>query len=262
MFTDGLSVPPVPSEHDGGAVPRPARHPVLGGRKRGGLRSWCRRLSKWACAVMMRAIDDGAHPTTPLSPPASLWQQDCRAIARVLEFLRGWRQEVPNGECSRSLPRDGHPTVSEARFFGFVEADVLGEPVKMASKERALLDAVDRPHLAGGLPEISRIVMKAAAEVSWRLLLEHVKRWEESALVQRLGYLLDLHEVEVPAAAKKKLLSLVNPTSKVHLGSRAEWGTSGRLNRSWGIIENVPREQLVETAVGRRRLKSFSARKS
>jgi predicted transcriptional regulator of viral defense system len=152
--------------------------------------------------------------------------------------------------------------MSEARFFGFVEADVLGEPVQMASKERALLDAVDRPHLAGGLPEVSRIVAKAAAEVSWQPLLEHVKRWEESALVQRLGYLLDLHQVEVPPGAKKKLLALVNPTSKVHLGSRAEWGTSGRLNHPWSVIENVPREQLVETAVGRRRLKSFPARKS
>ena len=72
-------------------------------------------------------------------------------------------------------------------------------------------------------------------------------RMGEWALVQRLGYLLDLHQVEVPAAAKRGLLALVSPTTKVHLGSRAEWGSSGRLNCPWGIIENVPLEQLVET---------------
>jgi predicted transcriptional regulator of viral defense system len=148
----------------------------------------------------------------------------------------------------------------EERFFGFVEVDVLGATVKMATKERALLDAVDRPQLAGGLPEVSRIVAKASSQVLWKTLLDHLERWDESALVQRLGYLFDLHQVEVPASTKKRLLALVTPTSKVHLGSRSEWGPSGRLIQPWGIIENVPRDHIVESGIGRRRTMSFKAR--
>ncbi|MFA9565315.1 MAG: hypothetical protein ACERLM_11510, partial [Acidimicrobiales bacterium] len=34
--------------------------------------------------------------------------------------------------------------VPERRFFGFGQVAVLGEPVQMATVERALLDAVDR----------------------------------------------------------------------------------------------------------------------
>jgi len=67
--------------------------------------------------------------------------------------------------------------------------------------ERALLDSIDRPQFSGGLAEVSRIVAKAPARISWRVLLGYAKNWGESALVQRLGYLLDLHEVEVPASA-------------------------------------------------------------
>jgi predicted transcriptional regulator of viral defense system len=142
--------------------------------------------------------------------------------------------------------------MAEERFFGFDDVEVLGETVTMATRERALLDAVDRPQLAGGLPEVSRIVTRATPGISWRALLDHAKRWNESALVQRLGYLLDLHEVPISGAVRKGLLALVSPSSNIHLGARAEWGASGRLIQPWGIIENVPRERLVEPRAGRR----------
>jgi predicted transcriptional regulator of viral defense system len=148
--------------------------------------------------------------------------------------------------------------MSEERFFGFDKVEVLGEEVKMATRERALLDAIDRPQLAGGLPEVSRIVARATPGMSWRTLLDHARCWNESALAQRLGYLLDLHEVPISATVRKGLLALVSPSSNIHLGARAEWGLSGRLIQPWGIIENVPRERLVEPRTGRR---SMSFRK-
>ena len=57
------------------------------------------------------------------------------------------RQEVIRG--TRYL----FPYMSEHRFFGFKEALVLGATVQMATPERALLDALDRPRYAGGLAE-------------------------------------------------------------------------------------------------------------
>jgi predicted transcriptional regulator of viral defense system len=147
--------------------------------------------------------------------------------------------------------------MAEERFFGFDDVEVLGEQVTMAAKERAVLDAVDRPHLAGGLPEVSRIVAKGATQISWPTLIKFARRWNESALVQRLGYVVDLHRIDVSPHARKKLLGLVNPASKVHLASRAEWGTAGPLNRPWGIIENIPRDRLIEVRAGRGRTRSF-----
>lgn len=126
-------------------------------------------------------------------------------------------------------------------FFGFSEVSILGESVLMATPERALLDALDRPQHAGGLGEVSRMVSRAASRISWTSLLELLRKWNESALVQRLGYLLDLHSVEVPADQRTALISLVRKGSKVHLGSRGKWGSAGKLARPWNIIENVPR---------------------
>ncbi len=145
----------------------------------------------------------------------------------------------------------------EERFFGFEEVQVLGAKVKMATKERALLDALDRPRYAGGLAEVSRIAAKAATKVSWKTLLDLVRRWDESAIVQRLGYFLDLHEVEVPKKIRHDLEGLVTPGNKVHLGPRREYGTGGRLVHPWGIIENVPREKLIAVERDHRTRRAF-----
>ena len=55
----------------------------------------------------------------------------------------------------------------------------------MATRERALLDAIDRPRYAGGIGEVSRIVGRAGPGLAWERLPELAGRWGESAIVQR-----------------------------------------------------------------------------
>ena len=135
--------------------------------------------------------------------------------------------------------------VPEQRFFGFNEIRVLGHPVQMATVERALLDAIDRPRYAGGIGEVSPIAAQAAINIAWDDLLDLTRRWGSSALVQRLGYFLDLHQTEVPTNVRSGFLELIRPQSKIQLGSRRRWGTTGKLVRPWNVIENVPRDVLV-----------------
>ncbi len=135
--------------------------------------------------------------------------------------------------------------VPEPRFFGFEEITVLGHAVQMATTERAVLDAIDRPRYAGGIGEVSRIVARAASKVSWDALIELAGKWSSSALVQRLGYFVDLHQVDVPDRIRATLLEFVRPQSKIQLGSRRKWGTTGKLVRPWNVVENVPRDVLI-----------------
>ena len=150
--------------------------------------------------------------------------------------------------------------VPEERFFGFAETNVLGQPVQMAIIERALLDAIDRPRYAGGIGEVSRIAARAESRLSWEVLFELLREWRSSALVQRVGYLLDLHGVAVPEEARGALLELVLPHSKIQLGSRRKWGTTGKLVRPWNVVENVPRDVLLPEEEKRRRRVVFHTR--
>ncbi len=150
--------------------------------------------------------------------------------------------------------------VAEERFFGFAEINVLGQAVQMATVERALLDAMDRPRYAGGIGEVSRIAARAAPRLSWDVLLELLGKWRASALVQRVGYFVDLHGVGVPEEARGALLELVHPHSKIQLGSRRRWGTTGKLVRPWNVVENVPREVLLLEEDKRRRRVVFDTK--
>lgn len=152
--------------------------------------------------------------------------------------------------------------VPEQRFFGFEEITVLGQAVQMATVERALLDAIERPQYAGGIGEISRIAARAVTKISWDALLELLRKWGSSALVQRLGYLLDLHQVEVPADARSNMLELLRPQSKIQLGSRRNWGTAGKLVRPWNVVANVPRDVLISKGEKPRRRVVFRGTQS
>jgi len=141
------------------------------------------------------------------------------------------------------------------RVFGFTEQTVLGERVQMATLERALLDALDRPQHAGGLGEVSRIVSRAAHRLSWPMLLGLAERWQAAAVLQRLGYLLDLHRANMPADARAKLIGLIWDGSKIQFGPRARWGSAGKLAQPWKVVENVPHDVLVSSLdQGRRRV--------
>jgi predicted transcriptional regulator of viral defense system len=144
--------------------------------------------------------------------------------------------------------------VAEQRFFGFEEISVLGHAVQMATTERALLDAIDRPRYAGGIGEVSRIAARAAGRVSWDAVLGVARGWGSSALVQRLGYLLDLHSIDVPTEVREALLELVRPHSKIQIGPRRRWGTSGRLVQPWNVVENVPHDVLLPADTPGRRV--------
>lgn len=166
-----------------------------------------------------------------------------------------WRPQTVRGK------RYVFVEVPVVHFFGFKEITVLGEPVPMATVERALLDAIDRPQHAGGLGEVARIVARASTRIAWPTLLDLAGRWGSSALVQRLGYLLDLHRAEVPGKARSALLRLVRSSSKIHLGARGRWGTTGKLVRPWNVVENVPRDVLISNTDQPRRRVLFRGRK-
>lgn len=121
--------------------------------------------------------------------------------------------------------------VPEEQFFGFSELTVLGAPVQMATVERALAHAVNRPRYAGGIGEVSRIVARVSRRLSWDALLDSLRRFDESSLVQRIGYLLELNRAEVPRETLDALHGIVRPGSKIPVGPGAKWGRHGALSR-------------------------------
>jgi len=130
------------------------------------------------------------------------------------------------------------------KFFGTVEIDAYGSRVSMAEPEKTIVDALDRPEYAGDIPEIAGMLQRGRGRLNWEILADYTLRFESQALIQRLGHLLDLLRLPVPAPARDRLSAGVGKSTP-YLGRPGQWGTGGEYDPIWRIVNNVPRQELL-----------------
>ena len=134
--------------------------------------------------------------------------------------------------------------VTPAKFFGFHTVRVLTTEVMMAEPEKALVDSLDKPRLAGGIVEVAALLAAARNHVAWGKVSEYALRMDNRSLVQRLGYVADLLHLPLPATIREQLRAAVQH-GKTYLGPTTMWGTGGQYDAVWQIVVNVPQDQLL-----------------
>lgn len=133
---------------------------------------------------------------------------------------------------------------SPQKFFGSVDVDAYGSRVRMAGPEKTVLDALDRPEYAGDIPEIAGMLQRGHGRLDWEKLAEYGLRFESQALIQRLGYLIDLLRLPVGEQVRTLLLAGMGKSTP-YLGRPRQWGTGGEYDATWRIVDNVPRQELL-----------------
>lgn len=134
--------------------------------------------------------------------------------------------------------------VAKHKFFGWKPVDLFGERVNMADLEKTVIDAIDRQDLAGGIEEVVKIIFNAYKKLSWDKLSKYIANMKSSTLCRRLGFIIDLLNILVPKTFEDFLLQQVKK-DKAYLASPQRWGTQGKLNRKWNLINNVPSKILM-----------------
>lgn len=88
-------------------------------------------------------------------------------------------------------------TLSKKKFFGFVEQKASKtETFNISSKEKTIVDGLIHPEYCGGIPEVAKAMWNARDDVNWSTVLEMSKRVGVSVVLRRLGYLLNILEIE------------------------------------------------------------------
>ncbi|MBI2094790.1 MAG: hypothetical protein HYT89_01305 [Candidatus Omnitrophica bacterium] len=131
-------------------------------------------------------------------------------------------------------------TLSESKFFGFTEVEAMGEKVKMAEKEKALLDCLDKPQYAGGIEEVFSAFNRAKGKIDYQKLIEYTIRFETTALIQRLGFMVDFLKAPIPRKLRQRLLSKAQERQVIPLAASGRFGREGNLFKEWNIIQNIP----------------------
>ena len=67
---------------------------------------------------------------------------------------------------------------------------------------------------------------------------------KSKSLLQRVGYLVEL--LALPASVSFRDLLLANlGNNTCYLGQPSRWPKGGEFNRTWNVVDNVPRRELL-----------------
>ncbi len=134
--------------------------------------------------------------------------------------------------------------LSPKRMFGYEETEKSGEKINVSDLERTVLDAIDRPELVGGIEAAAQAVFHAGKKLDFRKLLDYLRRFDDSALARRLGYLCEVLKVALPGYMRDYLAAQAKRLP-AYLGTPRRWGKEGELNKRWRLVVNVGQDELL-----------------
>ena len=134
-------------------------------------------------------------------------------------------------------------TLSKRKFFGFQPEAISNTRVNISDKGKTLADCLNHPEYCGGITEIAKALWNAKDEVSMEKLIDYSIIMGNSAILKRLGFLLELLHVdfsenliESMRANLKKGYVLLDPLEEAQ----------GNYSTRWGLRVNVSEERLLE----------------
>jgi predicted transcriptional regulator of viral defense system len=129
---------------------------------------------------------------------------------------------------------------SAERFYGFKKMTTpSGSAVSIATPEKAIIDSLDRPDLAGGLPEVVKALGRRWAYDPAKLV-SLAMRFPSHATAARLGYLMSALEVGDP----RPLGARVRRKSAPVLLDVVEQEGPISIDQTWRVTDNVGIETL------------------
>jgi predicted transcriptional regulator of viral defense system len=135
--------------------------------------------------------------------------------------------------------------VIERKFFGFQSYDLFGRKAVLSTPAKTLVDCVDRPDLAGGPSEVTRIVYGASRDTDPQETVETALRVKSTALLQRLGFLSDLISWRLPDAQRARMRSAIAPSRRATFGrAQRREGDIGYV-AAWGLLVHAARSDLL-----------------
>ncbi len=134
--------------------------------------------------------------------------------------------------------------VKPARFFGFVDYQPMGYPIRYTTPERTLIDGLQQPDLCGGIVNVLHAWRLAQDTIDLNVLLHHVERFDVSVLRQRVGYVLDQLGRSHPMMEQWRLSTQRGGSSR--LVASAPFAST--FDEHWSLSINAPVDVLHHAA--------------
>lgn len=130
-------------------------------------------------------------------------------------------------------------------FFGskktWVELLNQTYPVNYSDLEKTIIDCLYRPDYAGGIVEIAKGIYRAQTKLKYSKMLTYLKRMRSQAVIKRLGFLLELYNIDFPIAGELQELKTASyiVLDPIH-------PKMGKTQRRWSIQINIDLETVKQ----------------
>jgi predicted transcriptional regulator of viral defense system len=134
-------------------------------------------------------------------------------------------------------------TLSKRKFFGFEPTAVSTYKINISDREKTLADALDHPEYCGGISEAAKSLWNAKEKVSMEKIVSYAERMRNTAIVKRLGYLLESLNINVDSEILSKMRGMISPGMSALDPTCPRKGT---YNTRWNLLLNISKETLEE----------------
>ena len=129
---------------------------------------------------------------------------------------------------------------NESHFFGEKKTWIDSfNNVSCSDIEKTIIDCLFYPDYAGGIVEVARAIYSTKEKLNYSKLLEYAIKFDSQAVIKRLGYILELFEIETHIIQE---LQKLKTASYVVLDT--ELPKTGKRNSRWSIQQNLDIETI------------------
>lgn len=129
---------------------------------------------------------------------------------------------------------------NETHFFGEKKIWIDDfNKVQCSDIEKTIIDCLFKPDYAGGIVEVARAIYSTKEKLDYNKLLGYAIKFNSQAVVKRLGYLLELFEIETVITEELQKLKTAS-----YIVLDTELPKTGKRNSRWSIQQNLDTETI------------------
>jgi predicted transcriptional regulator of viral defense system len=129
---------------------------------------------------------------------------------------------------------------NEKHFFGAKKMWIDSfHKVLCSDLEKTFIDCLFKPNYAGGIVEIARAIYVSKDKIKYDTLLEYAKRFDSQAVIKRLGFLLELLELNSHIIGELQKLKTIS-----YITLDTELPKTGKYNTRWSVLQNLETETI------------------
>ena len=227
-------------------------------------------LSEMTKRGLLMRLKDGVYYAIPFEQDAEMYMPDWHLIAEYIvndaEYYIGYYSALqihnlitqPSLKEQIVVSKQIRPSLlkirnvpfqfiyhNSAHFFGSKKIWIDDyNKVRCSDLEKTIIDCLFKPNYVGGIAEIARAIYTSRNVLNFEKLLEYAIKFESQAVLKRLGFLLELLEINTRItidlqSRKTASLVLLDP----------ELPKMGKMLTRWSIQQNLETETIKSTII-------------